>query len=194
MNSRRTQELETRTPPFPGPDRDSTTLNDVLDVDQIHTARYKLVTNRDLGRLAGHNAESFLAAHPLPKGPRPGLDLAAYLDALAAVRSPAEFAAVTDHILTAVEPMLHTLTDYLLAAAQWQHPHRDAAEGSPSHMLMTAAGRALSALVLADEANRTMLRAAHDPAPTSATSASIQPATTGNLPPAPPRPGSAPRH
>ncbi|MEW1599410.1 hypothetical protein [Streptomyces sp. NPDC093808] len=83
------------------------------------------------------------------------------------------------------------MSDYLVAAARWRRENRDAAKGAPSHLLMTAASRALSVLALADEAGLSRLRAAYDPAPT--TPASTHPGATAGLPPAPPSSGTAPR-
>lgn len=160
------------------------------DADQIHAARYNLSTRGDLRRWARRDAEPFRDAHPLPDQPWPAPDLTPYLDALAAAQTPAEIEAVTDHILNAAEPALRAVSDYLVAAARWQHENRDAAQGSPSNLLMTAASRALSVLALADEAGLTRLRAAYDSPPT--TTASTPLGAAGGLPPAPP-PGTAPR-
>nr|WP_257101351.1 hypothetical protein [Streptomyces sp. alain-838] len=135
------------------------------DADQIQAARYNLATRGDLKRWAQRDAQPFRAAYPLPDQPWPAPDLTPYLDALAAARTPAEIDAVTDHVLDAAEPALRALSDYLVAAARWKQENRDAAKGSPSHLLMTAASRALSALALADEAGLNRLRAAYDPAP-----------------------------
>ncbi|MBU5946465.1 hypothetical protein ACH4FA_02135 [Streptomyces sp. NPDC017966] len=85
------------------------------------------------------------------------------------------------------------MSDYLVAAARWRRENRDAAKGSPSNLLMTAASRALSVLAIADEAGLSRLRAAYDPAPTPATPASTHPGAAAGLPPAPPPPGTAPR-
>ncbi|MBJ6622337.1 hypothetical protein H4N49_28995 [Streptomyces sp. DHE17-7] len=101
--------------------------------------------------------------------------------------------AVTDHVLDAAEPALRALSDYLVAAARWKQENRDAAKGSPSHLLMTAASRALSALALADEAGLNRLRAAYDPAPAPTASADASRGATASLPPAPPSTGPGPR-
>lgn len=157
------------------------------DADQIHAARHHLATRHDLKRWARRDAQPFRAAHPLPDGPWPDPDLGPYLDALSAAQTPAEIDAVTDHVLDAAEPALRALSDYLVAAARWKRENRDAAKGSPSHLLMTAASRALSVLALADEAGTNRLRAAYDPAPTPTTP------TAAGLPPTPPPPGAGPR-
>ncbi|MEU8729426.1 hypothetical protein AB0C68_08660 [Streptomyces tendae] len=163
------------------------------DADQIHAARYNLATRADLKRWARRDAQPFRAAHPLPDQPWPAPDLAPYLDALAAAQTPAEIDAVTDHVLDAAEPALRALSDYLVAAARWNRENRDAAKGSPSNLLMTAASRALSVLALADEAGTNRLRATYDPAPTPATPTDLQQGTTASLPPSPPSPGTGPR-
>ncbi|MER7963771.1 hypothetical protein [Streptomyces ardesiacus] len=163
------------------------------DADQIHAARYNLATRDDLKRWARRDAQPFRAAHPLPDQPWPAPDLTPYLDALAAAQTAAEIDAVTDHVLDAAEPALRALSDYLVAAAQWKQENRDAAKGSPSHLLMTAASRALSVLALADEAGTNRLRATYDPAPTPATPTDLQQGTTASLPPSPPSPGTGPR-
>lgn len=163
------------------------------DADQIHAARYNLVTRSDLKRWARRDAEPFRETHPLPVGPWPALDLSPYLDALAAAQSPAEVETVTEHVLDAAEPTVRALADYLLAAARWQQQNRGAAPGSPSNLLMTAASRALSALAFADESGLRRLRAAYDPTPSSTPSSSSQSAATATPPPAPPAPGDAPR-
>lgn len=163
------------------------------DADQIHAARYNVATRNDLKRWARRDAGAFRDAHPLPDRPWPAPDITPYLVALAVAQTPAEIEAVTDHVLDAFEPALRALSDYLVAAARWQRENRDALKGSPSHLLMTAAGQALSALALADEAGLSRLRAVYDPGPDSTTSASSQPGATAPLPPAPPSAGSAPR-
>ncbi|MFF8779515.1 hypothetical protein ACF07W_19810 [Streptomyces sp. NPDC015140] len=161
------------------------------DADQIHAARHNLATRGDLKRWARRDAESFLAAHPLPDQPWPAPDLTPYLDALSAAQAPAEVDAVTDHVLDAAEPALRALSDYLVAAARWEQENRGAAKGSPSNLLMTAASRALSVLALADEAGLNRLRAAYDPAPTTPTG--LQAGAVASPPPSPPSPGTAPR-
>ncbi|CAL9431137.1 hypothetical protein ACPZ13_05190 [Streptomyces sp. IPPR8] len=163
------------------------------DADQIQAARYNLATRGDLKRWAQRDAQPFRAAHPLPDQPWPAPDLTPYLDALAAAQTPAEIDAVTDHVLDAAEPALRALSDYLVAAARWKQENRDAAKGSPSHLLMTAASRALSALALADEAGLNRLRAAYDPAPAPTASADASRGATASLPPAPPSTGPGPR-
>ncbi|MGW4550281.1 hypothetical protein ACWEN4_28650 [Streptomyces violaceorubidus] len=100
---------------------------------------------------------------------------------------------VTDHVLDAAEPTLRALSDYLVAAARWKRENRDAAKGSPSHLLMTAASRALSVLALADEAGMNRLRATYDPTPTPAPPTNPRQGTTANVPPSPPSPGTGPR-
>ncbi|WP_234312643.1 hypothetical protein [Streptomyces sp. NRRL F-5065] len=162
------------------------------DADQIHAARYNLATRSDLKRWARRDAEPFRKAHPLPDQPWPTPDLTPYLDALAAAQTPAEIEAVTDHVLDAAEPALRAVSDYLVAAARWRRENRDAAKGSPSSLLMTAASRALSVLAIVDEAGLSRLRAAYDPAPTPTASASAEPGAAMGLPPAPPAPGNAP--
>ncbi|CAL9367704.1 hypothetical protein [Streptomyces sp. enrichment culture] len=163
------------------------------DADQIHAARYNLATRGDLKRWARRDAQPFRAAHPLLDQPWPTPDLTPYLDALSAAQTPAEIDTVTDHILDAAKPALHTLSDYLVAAARWKQENRDAAKGSPSHLLMTAASRALSVLALADEAGMNRLRATYDPTPTPAPPTNPQQRTTANVPPSPPSPGTGPR-
>ncbi|MYQ30088.1 hypothetical protein GTW65_03265 [Streptomyces sp. SID4956] len=163
------------------------------DADQIQAARYNLATRGDLKRWAQRDAQPFRAAHPLPDQPWPAPDLTPYLDALAAAQTPAEIDAVTDHVLDAAEPALRALSDYLVAAARWKQENRDAAKGSPSHLLMTAASRALSALALADEAGLNRLRAAYAPAPAPTASADASRGATASLPPAPPSTGPGPR-
>ncbi|MFG2430312.1 hypothetical protein [Streptomyces sp. NPDC048590] len=164
------------------------------DADQIHAARHCVATPSDLKRWARRDAQPFLAAHPLPDQPWPGLDSTPYLDALASAQTPAEIDAVTDHVLDAAEPALQALSDYLVAAARWNRESRDAAKESISNLLMTAASRAVSVLALADEAGMQRLRATYDPAPTPTTPTDHQRGTTATgLPPAPPSPGTAPR-
>ncbi len=63
-------------------------------------------------------------------------------------------------------PALRDLSDFRVDAGRWKQENRDAAKGSPSTLLMTAASRALSALALADEAGLKRLRAEYAPAPT----------------------------
>lgn len=148
-------------------------------------ARQGAVTRSDLRRWAQRDAQSFLAAHPLPDRPAPELDLAPYLDALAAADTPAEVHAVTSHLLEAAEPVLRAVSDYLQAAAQWRDRHRDAATGSPPRLLMDAASHAWSALAVGRHASLASLRAAYDPAP--APKARADPTSTASaLPPAPP--------
>ncbi|XVV38392.1 hypothetical protein ACQPXT_34635 [Streptomyces sp. CA-100214] len=113
------------------------------DADQIHAARYNLATRGDLKRWARRDAARFRTAHPLPDPSWQAPDLTPYLDALAAAQTPAEMDAVTDHVLDAAEPALRALSDYLVAAARWKQENRNAAKGSPSYLLMTAASGGL---------------------------------------------------
>ncbi|MEU3684290.1 hypothetical protein ACN6K5_006515 [Streptomyces violaceoruber] len=163
------------------------------DADQIQAARYNLATDNDLKRWARRDARAFRDAHPLPDQPWAAPHLGPYLDALTAAQTPAEIDAVTDHVLDAAEPALRALSTYLVAAARWKQENRDAATGSPSHLLMTAASRALSALALADEAGLNRLRAAYDPAPAPTAPTNASRGATASLPPTPPSTGPAPR-
>jgi hypothetical protein len=152
------------------------------DADQIAAAHYGIATRGDLLRWARRDSEAFLAEHPLPDKPLPSPDLAPYLAALAAAKTPAEVSTVTQHLLDAAEPALRAVSDYLLATAQWRGQHRGAAKGSPPKLLMEAASRSLSVAAIADEADLTTLRASYDPAPTPTRP---ERASTG-LPPVPP--------
>ncbi|MET8218775.1 hypothetical protein [Streptomyces hirsutus] len=157
------------------------------DAEQIAAARYGIATRDDLLRWAKRDAEPFLTEHPLPDEPLPSPDMAPYLDALAAAQSPAEVSAVTQHLLDAAEPVLRAVSDYLVAAALWGDRHRFAEQGSPPKLLMKAAGRSLSVLAIADEADLAVLRAEYDPAPAPPkTPASGRPRAPSGLPPNPP--------
>ncbi|MEV5506571.1 hypothetical protein [Streptomyces orinoci] len=164
------------------------------DADQIAAARYGTATKGDLLRWAKRDAEPFLAQHPLPEQNLPSPDLRPYLDALAAAETPAQASAVTQHFLDAAEPVLQTVSDYLVAAARWRGQNRGAEPGSPPKMLMTAASRSLSVLAIADQADLAILHAAYDPAPAppvppqGRTAAGLPPAPPG-IPPAGPTPG-----
>lgn len=161
------------------------------DADQIQAAQYNLATRGDL--TVGTTRRTALPRRaPLPDQPWPAPVLTPYLDGIAAARTPAEIDAVTDHVLDAAEPALRALSDYPVAAARWKQENRDAAKRSPSHLLMTAASRALSALALADEAGLNRLRAAYDPAPAPTASADASRGATASLPPAPPSTGPGP--
>ncbi|MFD9715803.1 hypothetical protein [Streptomyces sp. NPDC059076] len=156
--------------------------------EQITAAHLGIATSDDLLRWAKHDAEPFLAEHPLPEGPPPSPDLAPYLTALAAAETPAEAHAVTDRLMDAVEPVLRAASDYLLAAATVRGQHRMAPAGSPPRLLLDAASRSLSVLGIADEAGLLALRTHYDPAPAPATPARSQPSSPPGLPPAPPNP------
>ncbi|MEV5150935.1 hypothetical protein AB0K81_03135 [Streptomyces werraensis] len=155
------------------------------DADQIAAARYGIATRGDLLRWARRDSEAFLAEHPLPDKPLPSPDLAPYLAALTAAKTPAEVSAVTQHLLDAAEPALRAVSDYLFATAQWRGQHRGAAKGSTPKLLMEAASRSLSVAAIADEADLRTLRAAYDPAPTPTRPPGPARASTA-LPPAPP--------
>ncbi|MFE8009042.1 hypothetical protein [Streptomyces sp. NPDC057418] len=164
------------------------------DAEQIAAARYGIATRGDLLRWARRDAKPFLAEHPLPDKPVPSPDLAPYLAALAAAQSHAEVSAVTQHLLDAAEPALRAVSEYLYAAAQWRGQHRGAAKGSPPKLLMEAASRSLSVAALADQADRTTLRATYDPAPAPhrpdrAPTATGLPPRPPHAPPAGPAPG-----
>ncbi|MEV0691250.1 hypothetical protein [Streptomyces sp. NPDC050388] len=166
------------------------------DAEQIAVAHFGIATRDDLLRWAKRDAEPFLAEHPLPDEPRPSPDLAPYLAALGAAQTPAEVSAVTQHLLDAAEPVLRAVSDYLVAAAQWRGQNHGAEKGSPPKLLMEAAGRSLSVLAIADEADLALLHAEYDPAPAPPkTPASGRPQAPSGLPPAPPptpRTGPAP--
>ncbi|WP_232485661.1 hypothetical protein [Streptomyces fildesensis] len=160
------------------------------DAEQISAARHGIATRADLLRWARRDAVPFLAEHPLPDSPLPSPDPAPYLAALTAAQTPAEVHAVTSRLLDAAEPALRAMSDYLLAAAQWRGQHREAAKGSPPRLLLEAAGRALSALAIADQGDLEALRAAYDPAPAPKHPAPGRSA----LPPSSTPPGQAPPH
>ncbi|MGW6454387.1 hypothetical protein ACWF94_00410 [Streptomyces sp. NPDC055078] len=156
------------------------------DAEQIAAARYGIATRDDLFRWASRDAEPFLAGHPLPDEPLPSPDLAPYQTALSAAETPAEASTVTQHFLNAAEPVLRAVSDYLLTAARWHGQNRGAAKGSPPKLLMEAAGRSLSVLAIADEADRTILRAEYDPAPPPHLPPPGQTRASSGLPPTPP--------
>ncbi|MEU5083736.1 MULTISPECIES: hypothetical protein [Streptomyces] len=157
------------------------------DADQIAAARYGIATDNDLLRWAKRDAENFLARHPLPEQDLPTPDLTPYLDALAAAETPAEASAVTQRLLDAAHPLLHAISNYLVAAARWRDQNRGAELGSPPKMLMTAASHSLSVLALAHQADLAILRAEYDPAP-----APPSPQQGPKAPGLPPSPPSAP--
>ncbi|MFE9905049.1 hypothetical protein [Streptomyces achromogenes] len=157
------------------------------DADQIAAACYGIATDRDLLRWAKRDAEDFQARHPLPEQDLPSPDLAPYLDALAAAETPAQASAVTQRLLDAAHPLLHAISDYLVAAARWRGQNRGAEPGSPPKMLMTAASHSLSVLALAYQADLAILRAEYDPAP-----APPSPQQGPKAPGLPPSPPSAP--
>ncbi|MDX2828667.1 hypothetical protein PV416_48395 [Streptomyces ipomoeae] len=118
-------------------------------------------------------------------------DLAPYERALAAANTPAEFSAVTNALLDAAEPVLHTVAEYLAAAAQWRGQNRGAPPGSPPRLLRDAASRILTALAMAADADLQILRAHYDPPP-DLDALPQQARTSRDTPPAPPPPGQQP--
>lgn len=161
------------------------------DGDQIAAARYGIATDNDLLRWAKRDAEDFLARHPLPEQDLPSPDLTPYLDALAAAETPAQASAVTQHLLDAAHPLLHAISDYLVAAARWRGQNRGAEPGSPPETLMTAASHSLSVLAFAYQADLALLRAEYDPAPAppQGPKAPGLPPSPPGIPPAGPAPG-----
>ncbi|MFD5656194.1 hypothetical protein [Streptomyces hirsutus] len=166
------------------------------DGDQIAAAHFGIATRDDLLRWARRDAEPFLTQHPLPAEPLPAPDPAPYLAALAAAETPAEVSAVTQLLLDAAQPALSAMSDLLVAIARWGDRHRFAEQGSPPKLLMEAAGRSLSVLAVADEADLAILRAEYDPAPAPPKApVSGRPQAPSGLPPNPPpapRTGPAP--
>ncbi|QEV10042.1 hypothetical protein CP972_04035 [Streptomyces prasinus] len=79
------------------------------------------------------------------------------------------------------------MSDLLVAIARWGGRHRFAEQGSPPKLLLEAAGRSLSVLAVADEADLAVLRAEYDPAPAPPKApASGRPQAPSGLPPNPP--------
>ncbi|MFJ4973600.1 hypothetical protein [Streptomyces sp. NPDC088755] len=154
--------------------------------DQVAAASAVTATRYDLRRWSLRDSEQFLARHPLPSAPPPGLDPGPYAAALAAAEKPAEVSAVTQHLLDAVYPTVRELSNLLVDIARWEGRHRSAAPDSPPKMLMSAASRCLDALALADQADMRVLRDEYDPAPQPPPP---RPQSTQSLPPSPP--GSA---
>lgn len=76
------------------------------------------------------DAKSFLADHPLPEQPLPAPDIAPYLDALAAAKTPAEVSAVTHRLLDAAQPALSAVSKVLVAIARWGGRSRSAEPGA----------------------------------------------------------------
>lgn len=159
--------------------------------EQIRAYHTRSATSDDLHRWAKRDAEGFRTQHPLPTQPLPVPDLAPYLTALAAAETPAEFSTVTNALLEAAEPLLHTVVDYLAAAAQWRRQNRGATQGSPPVLLRDAASRILTALAMAADADRQMLRAHYEPSPDIDTLLKQAQVSRGT-PPAPPPTGQQP--
>lgn len=159
--------------------------------EQIHAYHTRSATTDDLYRWAKRDAEGFRAQHPLSDKPLPVPDLDPYLTALAAAKTPAEFSAVTNALLDAVEPLLNTVVDYLAAAAQWRRQNRGAAPGSPPKLLRDAASRIKTAVAMAADADLQILRAHYDPPP-DLDALTKQARAAHDTPPAPPPPGQQP--
>ncbi|MEU2145984.1 MULTISPECIES: hypothetical protein [Streptomyces albovinaceus subgroup] len=151
--------------------------------EQVAATCLVTTTRDDLRRWSRRDSEEFLAQHPLPSTPLPGLDPGPYVTALAAARTSAEVSAVTQHLLDAVFPTVRELSNLLVDIARWEGRHRSAAPDSPPKMLMSAASRCLDALALADQADMRVLRDEYDPAPQPS---QPRPQSTQSLPPSPP--------
>ncbi|KPI02865.1 hypothetical protein OK074_5015 [Actinobacteria bacterium OK074] len=126
----------------------------------------------------------------MPAAPLPVPDLDPYLTALAAAETPAEFSAVTNSFLDAVEPLLNPVIDFLAAAAQWRGQNRGAAQGSPPWLLRDAASRISAALAMATHADLQILRAHYDPP--RDTNQALKTRTSHGTPPAAPPPAAQP--
>ncbi|MFD5128973.1 hypothetical protein [Streptomyces olindensis] len=157
----------------PSPHHDRTVLNPDFELydnvgrtaEQIRAYHTRSATTNDLYRWAKRDAQAFRAQHRLPDEALPAPDLAPYLTALTAAKTPAEFSTVTNALLDAAEPLLNTVVDYLAAAAQWRRQNRGAAPGSPPTLLRDAASRIKTALAMAADADLQLLRAHYDPPP-----------------------------
>ncbi|MBT2409361.1 hypothetical protein J7I94_02090 [Streptomyces sp. ISL-12] len=114
-----------------------------------------------------------------------------FKSALAAAETPAQFSAVLDKLLDAVEPFLNEVIDQLAETATWRGQNRGAERGSPPRLLRDAASRISSALAMASHADLQILRAHYDPAP-DLDAVTKQALGSQNSPPAPPPPPTRP--
>ncbi|MFE6457769.1 hypothetical protein ACFVP0_09950 [Streptomyces cinereoruber] len=111
-----------------------------------------------LHQYARRDAETFLAAHPLPQDPLPLPDLTPFLTALSAAETPAEVSVITRHLAGATAPLLDHIAGHIIGVALWagqEHQHTPRAR----RLLREAARDIRTALVKVAEADLENLRA-----------------------------------